>query len=247
MSLFEKIKSAIFGKPAPAPGKRADLRVSDGFCDGCPFARRRVRLCRVSLTLTLTITLTLTLTPSAAPRPASAPAAQQAQAPTAAAGRVAGAPSAPQQQVDVEAVLTDLASQNKEKLDWRNSIVDLMKLVDLDSSLEPERARKGAGLHRRHERHGPDEHLAAQAGHAEARGKRRQGARRSQALNRPSTRVGDRAWHERKDLPSPRDRRDRHARLRCQDTRKDPAGAAMRRGVRRRSSSSSRTRKACGA
>lgn len=37
--------------------------------------------------------------------------------------------------VDVEAVLTKLASQNKEKLDWRKSIVDLMKLLNLDSSL----------------------------------------------------------------------------------------------------------------
>ena len=37
--------------------------------------------------------------------------------------------------VDVGAVLTKLASQNKEKLDWRSSIVDLMKLLDLDSSL----------------------------------------------------------------------------------------------------------------
>ena len=37
--------------------------------------------------------------------------------------------------VDVEAVLTNLAGQNKEKLDWRRSIVDLMKLLKLDSSL----------------------------------------------------------------------------------------------------------------
>jgi HEAT repeat protein len=28
-----------------------------------------------------------------------------------------------------------LAAQSKEKLDWRRSIVDLMKLLDLDSSL----------------------------------------------------------------------------------------------------------------
>jgi hypothetical protein len=41
----------------------------------------------------------------------------------------------PAPQIDVEAVLTKLASQNKEKLDWRSSIVDLMKLLDLDSSL----------------------------------------------------------------------------------------------------------------
>jgi hypothetical protein len=37
-------------------------------------------------------------------------------------------------QVDVEAVLTKLAGEKKEKLDWRHSIVDLMKLLDLDSS-----------------------------------------------------------------------------------------------------------------
>jgi Domain of unknown function (DUF3597) len=40
-----------------------------------------------------------------------------------------------QPEVDVEAVLTQLTSQNKEKLDWRRSIVDLMKLLKLDSGL----------------------------------------------------------------------------------------------------------------
>jgi hypothetical protein len=38
-------------------------------------------------------------------------------------------------QVDVAAVMTKLADQNRERLDWRRSIVDLMKLLDLDSSL----------------------------------------------------------------------------------------------------------------
>jgi len=37
--------------------------------------------------------------------------------------------------VDVAAVLDDLAKQNSEKLDWKKSIVDLMKLVGMDSSL----------------------------------------------------------------------------------------------------------------
>jgi hypothetical protein len=36
--------------------------------------------------------------------------------------------------VDVEAVLTKLAKESKEKLEWRTSIVDLMKLLKLDSS-----------------------------------------------------------------------------------------------------------------
>jgi hypothetical protein len=49
--------------------------------------------------------------------------------------KTAAAPAAGQAQVDVAAVLTDLASKNKEKLDWRNSIVDLMKLLKLDSGL----------------------------------------------------------------------------------------------------------------
>jgi hypothetical protein len=39
------------------------------------------------------------------------------------------------QAVDVEAVLTEKASKKGEKLNWRQSIVDLMKLLDLDSSL----------------------------------------------------------------------------------------------------------------
>ena len=58
----------------------------------------------------------------------SATAARQS-APTAPAGAAGSAP------VDVAAVLTKLAAQNKEKLDWRHSIVDLMKLLNLDSSL----------------------------------------------------------------------------------------------------------------
>jgi hypothetical protein len=47
----------------------------------------------------------------------------------------AATPAAAPPQVDVEAVLTQLASQNKEKLDWQKSIVDMMKLLKLDSSL----------------------------------------------------------------------------------------------------------------
>jgi Domain of unknown function (DUF3597) len=50
-------------------------------------------------------------------------------------GSPAAPPSQGQSQVDVAAVLNNLAGQNKEKLDWRRSIVDLMKLLKLDSSL----------------------------------------------------------------------------------------------------------------
>ena len=38
-------------------------------------------------------------------------------------------------QVDVVSKLEQLASANPEKLNWKTSIVDLMKLLDMDSSL----------------------------------------------------------------------------------------------------------------
>lgn len=53
-------------------------------------------------------------------------------------GTAAG--SAPGQPVDVEAVLNDLAAKNPQELNWRTSIVDLMKLLDIDSSLAARKA-----------------------------------------------------------------------------------------------------------
>jgi hypothetical protein len=41
----------------------------------------------------------------------------------------------PTQTVDVTAILDGLAAKNPQKLDWRKSIVDLMTLIDMDSSL----------------------------------------------------------------------------------------------------------------
>jgi type IV secretory pathway VirB10-like protein len=66
--------------------------------------------------------------PQAAPPPAqpAQPTTQPAAAPAA---------TAPMEQVDVAAVLDSMAQDNPEKLDWRRSIVDLMKLLSLDSSL----------------------------------------------------------------------------------------------------------------
>ena len=69
-----------------------------------------------------------------APPASSTTAAPSAQASTSPSGTVAPS-AAPQQLVDVEGVLTGLASKNLQQLNWRTSIVDLMKLVDLDSSL----------------------------------------------------------------------------------------------------------------
>jgi len=48
--------------------------------------------------------------------------------------------TAPEVVVDVEAVLEGMAAKNPQKLNWRTSIVDLMKLVGMDSSLTQRKA-----------------------------------------------------------------------------------------------------------
>jgi hypothetical protein len=74
---------------------------------------------------------------------ASQPAGALSSAP-AAAGSGGASPAA--QTVDVAAVLEGLAAKNPEKLDWKNSIVDLMKLVGMDSSFSA-RKQLAAELH----------------------------------------------------------------------------------------------------
>ncbi len=62
---------------------------------------------------------------------AAAPAATAATAPA-----VATAPAAAAAPVDVEAILVEIAAEKGGGGNWRTSIVDLMKLLNLDSSLE---------------------------------------------------------------------------------------------------------------
>jgi len=101
MSIFSKIKSAIFGEKGPLGSGHFGTPKAD------------------------------------APAPAPAPQTTAAQpAPTPAASTPQAAPAAPAQAVDVEAVLSGIASKKGSDLNWRTSIVDLMKLLDLDSSLD---------------------------------------------------------------------------------------------------------------
>lgn len=48
--------------------------------------------------------------------------------------------------VDVAAIMDELASNRGERLEWRTSVVDLLKVLGLDSSLEA-RKRLAAELH----------------------------------------------------------------------------------------------------
>lgn len=69
-------------------------------------------------------------TPIPPARPADAPVQTPA---TSVAG--AGAAAVAVQEVDVVAQLEQKAAANAQKLNWRTSIVDLLKLLDIDSSL----------------------------------------------------------------------------------------------------------------
>ncbi|WPB58795.1 DUF3597 domain-containing protein [Xylophilus sp. GOD-11R] len=70
--------------------------------------------------------------PSAHAAPAPAPTAPDTPSPAAPATAPAPAPMA---EVDVQQVLDGMAAKAGEKLNWKTSIVDLMKLLGLDSSL----------------------------------------------------------------------------------------------------------------
>jgi hypothetical protein len=89
----------------------------------------------------------LSATPSAAATPTgttieaatapsgTTPAASAVAPATAAPATTSDAPAVPVQTVDVTSILDGLAAKNSEKLDWKKSIVDLLKLVEMDSSL----------------------------------------------------------------------------------------------------------------
>jgi 3-oxoacyl-ACP reductase-like protein len=82
---------------------------------------------------------TAAATGAASAAPAAAPStvsAQPASAPAAAPPPAAPAAQAPAKTVDVTAILDGLAAKNPENLDWKKSIVDLMKLVGMDSSFK---------------------------------------------------------------------------------------------------------------
>ena len=73
-------------------------------------------------------------TAAPAPSPQRTPPASASPAPAPAPSR---APAAP---VDIAALLEQRAAANPQKLNWRTSIVDLLKLLDIDSSLTARKA-----------------------------------------------------------------------------------------------------------
>jgi hypothetical protein len=117
MSIFGNIVSKLFGHStahaAPAAGSAAAPAAAPAGTPAAP-------------------------SPAGSPAPASTSATPTSAAATSAAPAAAGAaPSAAAalHAVDVTAILDDLVAKHGQKLDWRHSIVDLLKALDLDSSL----------------------------------------------------------------------------------------------------------------
>jgi hypothetical protein len=117
MSLFESIKKAIFYNPMAKGSAQPPASSTHAARPATPASTARPA------------------TPGSAAPQAKAPAQPAKTAAPQAPAAPAAASTAPAA-VDIEAVLDGLASRNPQKLNWRTSIVDLMKLVDLDSSLQ---------------------------------------------------------------------------------------------------------------
>jgi hypothetical protein len=125
MSIFGSIMGKIFGHPA-AKAQEAPAATDAGAAAAVPGGA----------TPGASVAGTSVPAPGAPPAvPGGAAAGASYGTPAGAAGTPA-ANATPQQPVDVNAVLTQMASANGQTLNWKQSIVDLMKLLGLDSSLE---------------------------------------------------------------------------------------------------------------
>lgn len=147
MSLFETLKNAIFHNPlashagsgssgsqgsrSAAPATGATRATGSAPAAGSAAAARAAPATGAGTSGAATSASAPTT--GAVTQPAGAP--PRAGAAASPAGASTSAPGQPAA-VDVEAVLEALNTRSSQKLNWRTSIVDLMKLVGLDSSLQ---------------------------------------------------------------------------------------------------------------
>jgi hypothetical protein len=122
MGLFDDIKAKIFGAPKPAAPVDTTAAAEMAKSIGLAAANR------VGASVA-----------GAAAKPAAAPSAADRLVAQAAVPTPTAAPAAPKAapagDVDVAAILDAAVAKAGQKLDWRKSIVDLMKALGLDSSL----------------------------------------------------------------------------------------------------------------
>jgi hypothetical protein len=116
MGFFDDIKNAIFGGPA----KAAEAKPADAKPAAAPASQPAST--GAQTTVTPTANTPAASTAAAAPAGTAAPA------------------SAPAGVVDVASILDSAVKASGQKLDWRKSIVDLMKALGIDSSLTARKA-----------------------------------------------------------------------------------------------------------
>src|SRR5262249_34452842 len=113
----------------PAPVHKRERNVADM---GCVFLQNEKEQQPMSIFGNIMAAIFKSASPAATAPPSVRPSAPP---PSTTTTGTAATATVTLERVDVAAVLTKLAAQNEEKLDWRRSIVDLMKLLNLDSSL----------------------------------------------------------------------------------------------------------------
>lgn len=131
MSIFGAILSKITGRKPQAAEPAATAPVAD--------EQPKPSAADIPAGSTAAPSPAPTTPPSPAPTTPPGPASAMPSG-AAAATPAPGVATTPAEPVDVEAVLNDMAARNGQSLNWRTSIVDLMKLLGLDSSLENRKA-----------------------------------------------------------------------------------------------------------
>ncbi len=120
-AVMEPAKAVAAGNaPAPAPAAKAPAAPAAAARPGHEAASRPAA--------SVAAAVSAAVTGAATPSPASAP----APAPTAAPAPAAAKPKSP---AEVEAMIAAIAASRPGTYNWKQSIVDLMKLLQLDSSL----------------------------------------------------------------------------------------------------------------
>ena len=138
MGIFDKIKDAIFGHHASGQVSQAGAAGGSGSAAGTASPVDPVKTGS-----------TASPAPEANPAPTASPVPTQTTAPTSTsaplspAGSAGSAATGP---VDVAAILDKAVKEKGQKLDWRHSIVDLMKALDMEASLA-ERKELAQELH----------------------------------------------------------------------------------------------------
>ncbi|CAN7649734.1 DUF3597 domain-containing protein [Agrobacterium genomosp. 3] len=121
MSIFDRIKHAIFGE---AHAASAPQRSNSSASSTSPSSSAPASTMSSSPAPSTTAAAPAASSSSSATQPAAPSSAQPSQS--------AGSGSS----VDVETILNEAVKKSGQKLDWRHSIVDLMKALDMDASLE---------------------------------------------------------------------------------------------------------------